>query len=558
MLPKVVRDQRLTSNDVSRRTFLSLGASTTAGTLVGAITGCSRDSSSESHSKIDEELSHPSDNIRRSGFPIVKDSTTIKFMTRRTPTNAKDFNTVASWKRYQNRTNITVDWGLVPQESLEEKRNLALSSGDYPEVFYGCDFSPDDIQKYGRQGAFVELNPLIDKYMPNLKELTQSLPEVKAGLTGPDGSIYSLPTIWDPNFTAMQNYFRFWLRGDWLDKLDMDNPTDVDQFKDYLAKVKKRFDASGYCDANNLDYLRWGLSGTFGIGNRGMSHSYVDKHPSNDGKVRFYRITDEYKNLVDYLRNLYSDGLIADDALSIDSTKFYTRLAKGLYSGTVNQTPSAYSATGFVPIRSLKDSQGTRRWNAVDSALNSIGQFAMTDKCDHPVEIARWMDYFYSKNGAKLFFLGPPDGKDKIYNETKSGPRYIKTIRNPPKGATLGEALKPYTTYGGGLYPGFITDGAFISESATSKSAVTAANMLAPDSLDTIWPTFTYTQDENEKLDSLSDDIEKYVDESFGRFITGDLPLSSWSKYVNRIKTMGLDEYMEIHQSAYDRYKKNK
>lgn len=34
-------------------------------------------------------------------------------------------------------TNVKVHWDLIPEKSMEEKRNLALSSGDYPEVFVG-------------------------------------------------------------------------------------------------------------------------------------------------------------------------------------------------------------------------------------------------------------------------------------------------------------------------------------------------------------------------------------------------------------------------------------
>lgn len=30
----------------------------------------------------------------------------------------------------------------------------------------------------------------------------------------------------------------------------------------------------------------------------------------------------------------------------------------------------------------------------------------MTDRCEHPIEAARWMDFWYSEEGARMFFMG--------------------------------------------------------------------------------------------------------------------------------------------------------
>lgn len=332
----------------------------------------------------------------------------------------------------------------------------------------------------------------------------------------------------------------------------MDTPESTDDYYAYMKACKKHFEASEYCDATNLDLLRKGLSGSFGVGNRG--NSYFDVDPDDEDKLRFFRTDDKYKELLEYLHRLYQDGLIAKDAFSIENTKFYGRLPRGIYSSTVNQLPDVYNATNFIPIAALKGPDGDHAWHAASAPLNSIGQFVITDKCKHPVETARWMDYFYTKEGAQLFFLGV---KGKSWKQTEHGPEYADKIRHPPKGVNQDEALRPYTTYAGGSYPGLITEGAFISAPATSKNAVKAARLLAPDSPKEIWTDFPHTRKENEKLESLSDDIEKYVDESYGRFVSGDTPLSNWNKYVNKIKQMGLDDYMKIQQDAYDRYRKH-
>jgi len=41
------------------------------------------------------------------------------------------------------------------------------------------------------------------------------------------------------------------------------------------------------------------------------------------------------------------------------------------------------------------------------------------------------------------------------------------------------------------------------------------------------------------------------------KFITGVEPLDNWDDYVKTIEAMGIDEYVEVYQAAYDRWKAN-
>src|SRR5690625_3282853 len=99
------------------------------------------------------------------------------------------------WKEYEKDTNIKVNWKMVPHDSLEEKKNLTLASGDLPDVFYSSWINDQDLLKYGEQGVFLSLNELIESYAPNLQKIFEEYPEVKKAITLPDGNIYSFPTV---------------------------------------------------------------------------------------------------------------------------------------------------------------------------------------------------------------------------------------------------------------------------------------------------------------------------------------------------------------------------
>ena len=57
--------------------------------------------------------------------------------------------------------------------------------------------SPTEQQKLGKQGVYLPLNDLIDKYGLNIKKRMEEIPSYKKSVTAPDGNIYALPWIND-------------------------------------------------------------------------------------------------------------------------------------------------------------------------------------------------------------------------------------------------------------------------------------------------------------------------------------------------------------------------
>src|SRR5699024_12181432 len=73
------------------------------------------------------------------------------------------------------------------------------------------------------------------------------------------------------------------------------------------------------------------------LGNRGSENKYLDLDPETE-KVRFYPATDEYKQLLEYMHRLYSEGLIDDKIYTMDNQKFQTKGMDGLYGSTMTRS----------------------------------------------------------------------------------------------------------------------------------------------------------------------------------------------------------------------------
>lgn len=63
------------------------------------------------------------------------------------------------------------------------------------------------------------------------------------------------------------------------------------------------------------------------------------------------------------------------------------------------------------------------------------------------------------------------------------------------------------------------------------------------------------TAEEADEASLLEVDIEAYLDQMFGRFVTGEADIEGeFDSYVEGLNSRGLQRYLEIYQAAYDRW----
>ena len=52
-------------------------------------------------------------------------------------------------------------------------------------------------------------------------------------------------------------------------------------------------------------------------------------------------------------------------------------------------------------------------------------------------------------------------------------------------------------------------------------------------------------------------DMQKLIEEKRGNWVSGKGDIDAeWEDYVNTLKSMGMDKYVEYHQKAYDTFNK--
>lgn len=152
----------------------------------------SEDQNSENTPAASENESKPAEGNDTISFPLETPETFSMFAIVNGDVALPD---CLAWQEVEAQTNVKWDIQSALGVEIEEKKNLLLNSGKYPDVFYKANLTPDQVNKYGAEGVFIALNDLIDQYCPNLKAEMAKRPGAEERITAPDGNIYSLPFL---------------------------------------------------------------------------------------------------------------------------------------------------------------------------------------------------------------------------------------------------------------------------------------------------------------------------------------------------------------------------
>lgn len=542
-------------------TALTVSSVMTA-TLLAGCGGAGDNGGTSGASQEQEGETAQSQNLNATGMPIVKEPIELTFFTGLAATNGSNkFEERLVWSEYAKMSNIKVNFQTVPFENLTEKRNLALANGDYPDALYSARVPAADLMKYGSQGVFIRLNDLIDQYAPNLKKLMEKYPDLRKALTMPDGNIYSFPSFYSPEFLPMLIGTPLWVKKDWLDKLGMEVPQTTEEFYQYLKAVKTT-DLNGNGQLDEIPYSGTGINplmeqlmGAWGVGTRGLGHKHVDIDPKTN-ELRFFRTTENFKELLQYMNRLYTEGLIDKDVFTQTGNALYAKGGKDLLAATINPNPKTqFNGEGYIGLGALKGPHGDQLYTHIKVPMVWPGAFVITDKNKNPEATVRWIDHFYGDEGATFYFMG----KEGVsYNQTADGKlEYVDEIRNNPNGLTMDQALTKYVSWMGGSYPGYVQE-KYFKGSETLPESIEAGKKAEPHVIKELWYNFNFTDEEVEFMSSIGSDIHTYIKEMEAKFITGATPFSEWDKYVQAVQGMGVDQYMKVYKAAYDRYNQSK
>lgn len=506
------------------------------------------------------------DNITPAGeFPIAKEKVTLKVMVASNP-QVEDFTTNEFTKYLEEKTNIHIEWEVVPEKSAAEKLNLVLAGGDLPDVIM-MGVSSAQQMIFGSQGVFLPLNDLIDKYGKETKRMFEEMPVVRETITAPDGNIYAMPSPNECYHCSLAN--KLWIYKPWLDKLGLDIPTTTDEFYEVL-KAFKNEDPNGNGNADEVPFSgspnAWYAQVDAFLMNSFIYNPGGDRLYLVDGKVDVPYNKPEWREGLQYLHMLYNEGLLDPQALTQDSNQLKQLgenpdipILGATSGGHMGVMTEFYGSSGrwleYVTVPPLKGPDGVQQATFRPYQVGA-GNFVITKATKHPEAAFRLADALYDEEMTLRTTLGRPgvewDWAEKGELGINGKPAIWKMISD------YGQVQNVHWNQTG---PSFRTSDFRLGEVANPDKPL--EDMLYKETkqnyepykvdMERVLPPLFFNNEQASELADLAKTINDHVEEMMARFITGDASLEKdWDGYVKNLENMNLPRFLEINQEAYD------
>lgn len=458
------------------------------------------------------------------------------------------------WQELGVRNNMDIKIEAVPSGDLGQKFNLYMASGNgLPDVMQAPDLNT--LNKFGMEGAFVALDEYLEKYAPNITAMLEKDPDFKALLTAADGHIYALGEYrpypdTDPNPL---------IRQDWLDRLGLKMPTNLDEWYTVLKAFKEQ-DANGNGDPNDEIPYSGFFGGLTNFTEFFAAFGIMDRfYPNEDGVYEYCYIKPEMKESLTYINKLYAEGLIDPDIASNDMTVFDQKFDNDtvgafrgwFFTSIINKNKLGETSIEGLELVGALPIQGKDGSYYIKKTSSAAGCFyGISASCKNVERVVKLLDYMWSEEGINLTTMGI-EGLTFEYDET-GYPVYTDLILNDPDGLGAMNALRAYGALNGmpyvhtvpyrvGLYPEELRDMAESTYQAWSDVA----------EYESI--TLTFTPEESSTIVQYGTDIDTYVDEMVLKYIYGIESLDTFDDFVSQVESMNVAAVLECYQAAYDR-----
>jgi len=506
-------------------------------------------------------------------FPITNEKTTVRIMMPSNPV-VEDFATNEFTKYLEERTNVHIEWEIIPAKSAAEKLNLILSSGDdLPDVIMEFGVSNAQQMIYGNQGVFLPLNDLIETYGTETKAMFEQLPIVKESITAPDGNIYALPHVNECFHCTLPR--RMWIYQPWLDKLGLDMPTTTDEFYNVLKAFKTQ-DPNGNGKADEIP-MSGSPSGFYSSIDSFLMNAFIynpggDRIYLENGKAVVPFDKPEWREGLKYLRKLYQEGLLDPQALTQDGDQL-KRLgenpdvaimgaAPAMHMGVISEFyGSSNRWLEYKTVPPLKGPNGTQIAPYEAYHLVGGGSYLITKAAKNPEAAFRLADLLYNEEVTLRSVIGRPDQEWK-----KAEPDEIGINGKPAKWKQIADWGKMQNVNWNQAGPSFRPNDLRLGEVANPEKPLEivlydeASKKYEPykQAAENVMPPLFFTNEQATEIADLSKTITDYVNEMIARFVTGDADLDKdWDSYVKNLNNMDLERYLGIYQETYDaKYKK--
>lgn len=476
-------------------------------------------------------------------LPLVDKPTKLTWMVvSETPLNDK---LVA--KEIEKRTGITVDFQHYSTATFQDKLRLIVASGKLPDIFHGL--KPDELKKIGQQKAVVAINDYVDM-LPNFKKLyVDENPWVASSYGDEDNNIYTWPIY---NMNRDVNHGLMY-RKDIFDKHSIPEWTNTEEFYQALKKLKEIYPDSYPMASKTKESIFKDLSYGWGIG----SANYPVYYSEAESSWKFAGTQPEYKDMLDFLKKLYNEGLLDQEFLTDTADSWTAKMTTDKAFVTwdwIGRLDLFYNQVSSEnPDYNLRYANPVGPTGNIRTLPKIEAGFGITVANNENKEAAlKLLDYLTSPSGSQLITLGV-EGVNFNYDENGK-PVYPELADLPI--VEIKALEENYGMWVEGMY--LNPDRSSVYYNYTEKEQEAQDKMVSANKFEPLDPVLNLTEEEIATVAELQTSIEKALNEFNSKYLLnknyGD---KEWEEWLVTAEKNGASKYAEVYNQAQKRFEAN-
>jgi len=326
----------------------------------------------------------------------------------------------------EEKTNTKIEFDIPPSTGYNERQQLMLTTGEYPDLVYFSSPSNASFLNAVSEGAIIPIN----KYLEGADNVLKYTYDVSwdALKVNDDENIYGLPR------TSVIRADAYFVRKDWLEAVNITLPEDNQITLDQMIEILEAF-SNGDPDRNGMKDT-YGL-GAYASGDKTLNPEFRNEHgfygwqEASGGDYKYmspqYDLNSTvYTNALALTAKLYKNGLMDPDAPLLDGGTALDRFKSGktgVYGGFAGnyegilKDGKAINPNFELDYVFVKNEQGEQKGLGQGTGL--FGFWAITTAAKDPQRIVDIFDYLLSDEGWEKVYNGMEGYDYKVENGQK-------------------------------------------------------------------------------------------------------------------------------------------
>lgn len=516
-------------------------------------------------------------------YPLVKEPITLTVGIDQNGT-VPDYDENVLTKTIEEKSGVNLEFQLFPQSEYETKLVLMVNGGETLPDIVIVGISNDSLRStIGEAGALYATddfydreNGIADTFYKRVDEQGLDAKYLMDMARSSDGHIYGL-IMNEKNLNTIYHY-RAWINQEWLDALDLEAPTTIDELTDVLKAFRDQ-DPNGNGQKDEVPMTGSSVSSITPCANplTWLQNLFIYRDPSGnnwlplsetDGVLDVCYDKDEYREYLKYLNMLVSEKLLDESAFTQSGEEMDAQILAEVQTIGMRCGWAYSDLPAFQPFEQPAGYNG-KRIVSVNKSLPSV-RWGISADCEHP-EVAFLLgamgydnetfgDYFWAytaRYGEKDVDWKYADESDvSIFDGLNLKPSLM--VINEVWGG--GSSNKVWSNL---IFP-YLGDADFAVESFNGDEtyserlqarSVTMNMQYAPD-YDDVVIKLLYTSEESDTWNEIRTLIKNYVNDAACQFAMGQMDPNSdadWESYLAELETLQYKEMLEMDRAALAR-----